>query len=211
METFVMMKAPRFSTLCLGMMKLRRKSFSVVKGVLSLFWMRCCGVKVGDDTIVRGWCYFWRNPKAQLRLGEQVRLNSGIVENPVSGGHRLALIAGHEGACLEIGAGSAISASIIYARQSIKIGKRVMIGAGCAIYDNDFHSVHFEDRHHGNINIETAPIVIEDDVWLGAEVMVLKGVCIGKGSVIGARSVVTREIPPNVLAVGSPAKVVRNL
>jgi maltose O-acetyltransferase len=57
----------------------------------------------------------------------------------------------------------------------------------------------------------SAPITIEDDVWLGGGVIVLPGVTVGAGSVVGAGAVVTRDLPPGVLAVGNPAQVVRQL
>jgi acetyltransferase-like isoleucine patch superfamily enzyme len=56
---------------------------------------------------------------------------------------------------------------------------------------------------------QSKPIILEDDVWLGARVIVLKGVTIGQGAVIGAGSVVTRDIPPHSVAVGQPARVVK--
>ena len=58
---------------------------------------------------------------------------------------------------------------------------------------------------------EPAPVIIEDNVWLGLNVIVLKGVTIGKNSVIGAGSVVTRNIPANVIAAGNPCRVIKDL
>jgi acetyltransferase-like isoleucine patch superfamily enzyme len=58
--------------------------------------------------------------------------------------------------------------------------------------------------------IEAAPISIEDDVWIGANVIILKGITVGRGSVIGAGSVVTRSIPPGQIWVGNPARFVRS-
>jgi maltose O-acetyltransferase len=74
--------------------------------------------------------------------------------------------------------------------------------------DNDFHSLEPEKRQ---VKPPSAPIILEENVWLGARVIVLRGVTIGKGSVIGAGSVVTKDIPPGVLAAGSPARVIRKL
>jgi len=74
--------------------------------------------------------------------------------------------------------------------------------------DNDFHRLEPERR---NERPDSAPIILEDNVWLGARVIVLKGVTIGEGSVIGAGSVVTKDIPPRSLAVGMPAKVIKTL
>ena len=76
------------------------------------------------------------------------------------------------------------------------------------IIDNDFHSLSPEQR---DIQPPSKPITIGDNVWLGGHVIVLPGVTIGDGSVIGAGSVVTGDIPPRSLAVGTPAKVIRTL
>jgi acetyltransferase-like isoleucine patch superfamily enzyme len=61
------------------------------------------------------------------------------------------------------------------------------------------------------MDIEGAPIVIEDNVWLGANVVVMPGVTIGKHSVVAAGSVVTKDVPPDTIVAGVPAKVVKKL
>lgn len=195
----------------LGVVKVMRRVVSLIQGESCRSLMRLCGVAIGKGARIRGWCFFWRNPKADITLGEGVRLSGGVKENPVSGGNKLVLIAGKPGARLEIGDGSGISASVIYAYESIVIGKRVLIGGGCSIYDNDFHCLDRKLRSNGNTGVISAPVVIESDVWLGAQVMILKGVRVGKGSVIAARSVVTGDIPEGVIAAGVPARVVSRL
>ena len=87
-------------------------------------------------------------------------------------------------------------------KTSIKIGSRCRIGALTSITDSNFHSVHnhWENLKHGD------PIVIEDDVWVGRNVIILPGVTIGKGAVIGSGSLVNKDIPPGVVAAGIPAK-----
>ena len=78
------------------------------------------------------------------------------------------------------------------------------------MYDTDFHPVDYQDRRESQPGL-TADVAIEDDVWLGANVTVLKGVTIGARAVIGAGSVVTRDIPADTFAAGAPARVVRTL
>ena len=92
----------------------------------------------------------------------------------------------------------------ISAHQFVRIGDRCQIGNWSMLMDNDFHRVEAKDQAG-----QSAPIILEDDVWLGARVIVLKGVTIGQGSVVGAGSVVTRDIPPRSVAAGVPARVVR--
>ena len=100
--------------------------------------------------------------------------------------------------------------NIIAAYQLIEIGRNVMIGPYSYIMDIDHK---FEK---GNITPPAeqgyliAPVIIEDDVWIGAHCIVTRGVKIGKGSVIGANSVVTKDIPPYSICVGSPARVIKS-
>lgn len=90
----------------------------------------------------------------------------------------------------------------------IKFGNNVLIGPNCGFYTAG-HPIDAEER---STFIEYAkPITVGDDVWFGGNVTVLPGVTIGSNVVIGAGSVVTRDIPSNVIAVGNPCKVLRNI
>lgn len=109
------------------------------------------------------------------------------------------------GGILEIGNRVFINYGVsISAHNHVKIGSRCQIGNYSLLMDNDYHQA-------GDKTMlgQSKPIILEDDVWLGARVIVLKGVTIGQGAVIGAGSVVTRDIPPRSVAVGQPARVVK--
>jgi carbonic anhydrase/acetyltransferase-like protein (isoleucine patch superfamily) len=101
--------------------------------------------------------------------------------------------------------------SYLNSHARILCGERVEIGDGCAIAWN----VQFvdDDRHQLSVADEqrprTAPIVVEDDVWIGHGVTVKKGVTVGEGAVVASNSVVTNDVPPGVLVAGQPATVVR--
>lgn len=113
---------------------------------------------------------------------------------------------------IEIGDNVGISGSTINATTKITIGDNVLIGSGCLITDTDSHPLHWEDRlKNDDSKTKSKPIVIEDNVFIGARSIVLKGVTIGFGSVIGAGSVVTQSIPPNVVACGNPAKIIKKI
>jgi len=99
--------------------------------------------------------------------------------------------------------------AVIVARESIRIGKGVLIGEYVSIRDQDH--VFGGKAPTANSGFTTLPIVIGNNVWLGAKATVTKGVTIGDNTVIGANSVVTRDIPANVLAAGVPARVIREL
>lgn len=112
-----------------------------------------------------------------------------------------------------------MSSPCIMVRECVTIGNNVNIGGSCYIMDNDSHPLDAEQRKFipHNTNewekyeswISHSPITIEDDVWLGANCVILKGVTIGARSVIGANSVVTKDIPADCIAAGNPCKVLR--
>ena len=132
-------------------------------------------------------------PKARVRVrGGQVRLSWGTKV-------RLS-----PSARLELGGGSFLNAGcLVFVATSVTLGERCNVAWGVTIMDTDFHVVD-ADR------ARMAPVAIGDDVWLGADVLILQGSSIGSGTVIGARSVVRGSIPERSLAVGQPAKVVRS-
>jgi acetyltransferase-like isoleucine patch superfamily enzyme len=105
-----------------------------------------------------------------------------------------------------IGDNTGVSGLKIQARSKITIGNNVLIGSGCTIIDNDAHHSDLAKREQGII--PSRPICIEDNVFIGLQCVILKGVTIGKNSVIGARSVVFNSIPENSIAAGNPCKVI---
>jgi len=115
-------------------------------------------------------------------------------------------IAVYEGATLVVGDYVALNYGVsIEVRHEVRIGSKVMIAPNVSIIDDNRHEV------EPGSPLFRGPTVIEDNVWLGANVAVLPGVTIGAGSVIGGYSVVSRDIPPNSFAGGSPARVLKTL
>lgn len=90
----------------------------------------------------------------------------------------------------------------------IKLGNHVFVGPNCGFYTAS-HPLHKDERNAGLEN--ALPIIIEDSVWIGANVSVLQGVTIGEGSVIAAGSVVTKDVPPNVVAGGIPCHIIKEI
>lgn len=145
----------------------------------------------------------------EIVIGKHVSIVGDSTFNRAGINHPTQLVAGVN-ATLTIGDHTGISGASIYAEQRIEIGKHVLIGANCHIYDTDFHPLNWKERRTSGAPA-TAPVIIKDDVWLAANVTVLKGVTIGARSVIAAGSVVTKDIPADVLAGGAPAKVIKHL
>lgn len=137
--------------------------------------------------------------RGTLWIGDRVRIRSTVVKTELA----------VEGGILEIGEGAYINYGCsIAARKLVRIGPNCRIGTYVMITDNNFHRLEPELRDEIP---ESAPVILEADVWLGGRVIVLPGVTIGAGSAVGAGSVVTRDIPPRSLAVGVPAKVIKDL
>lgn len=112
--------------------------------------------------------------------------------------------------------------SKVWSAKEIAIGDRVLIAHNTSIFDSDTHPFDKRERHRHYVDIITKghpaemdlreePVVIGDDVWIGCNVVVLKGVTIGPGAVVGAGSVVTRDVAASVLVAGNPATIVRQL
>ena len=106
-----------------------------------------------------------------------------------------------------IGAGSFLNRNIyLMDCAEIRIGKKCFIGPNCGFY-TALHPIDIEKRGEG---LEMAkPITVGDNVWIGADVTILPGVKIGAGSVIGAKSLVSKDIPSGVIAYGNPCRVIK--
>lgn len=174
-------------------------------------------ISLGSSILGKSFNVCYRVPRVNksMTIGDRcILLNENIFES-------------NEG-FISIGHGTFInSGTKIISRSSVTIGNNVTIAWGCMIYDHDSHSLDYRDRiadqgqqlddwHRGNFianknwkTVNSKPIVIGDNAWLGFEVVVLKGVTIGKGAIIGAKSVVTHDIPAWSVAAGNPAKVVK--
>lgn len=118
----------------------------------------------------------------------------------------------YQKATLTIGQNVGMSNVTIVATTSISIGNNIMIGGGATIVDTDFHSLNPKDWHTPNdeLNMSKIPVIIEDNVFIGMNSIILKGVTIGSNSIIAAGSVVSKNIPPNQIWGGNPAKFIKN-
>lgn len=137
------------------------------------------------------------NDGSYVELGDHVELYSDITIETCHGG------------TVSIGESTHIQSrcNIIGCKGSVVIGKRVEIAPNCAFYPYN-HAIDLGRRIREQPLTSNGDIIVEDDVWLGFGTIVLDGVHIGEGAVIGAGSVVTKNIPPNAIAIGSPARIV---
>ena len=157
----------------------------------------------------RGTPLIQKHRKASIEIGKTLVLCSKPQRNSIGVYQKVIIKALNPESRIIIGNNVGISGATISGK-SIKIGDNVLIGSGVLITDSDAHPIHPSLRDNG-VFIKTKPIVIEDDVFIGARAIILKGVTIGKGSVIGAGSVVVRDIPPMTIACGNPAQIVSEI
>lgn len=169
-------------------------------------WCRLSGARVHPAALIHGLPRLVRKSGARIVLEDGCTLNSAPWSNSLNDGRLTVLFAG-PGALIHLAKNSGVSTARIIAYQEIVIGEGSLIGAGSLVCDSDMHEVPLGSSHA----IRTAPIHIGDHVFVGANCTILKGVTIGDGAVIGASSVVTRDIPANALVAGNPACVIRSV
>lgn len=147
-----------------------------------------------------------------FNIGKNFAMNNGIKGNPIGCYERCTFFV-DRGAVLTIGDNVGMSQAALICHKSITIGNNVKIGGGVCIYDTDFHSLDPVIRRSSEDfkNRAEKPVVIGNDVFIGAKSIILKGVTIGENSVIGAGSVVTKSVPANQIWAGNPAKFIRSI
>ncbi len=169
------------------------------------------GIPWGKNWRLYGVPILQRHRQSILQIGDGLELRSTVRSNPLGPTHPVILSTRKPSTRVIIGAQFGMTGGTICAEESITIGDRVTVGANSTIIDTDFHPLDPAQRIAQPTDGATAPVVIENDVFIGMNTLILKGVHIGVGSVIGAGSVVTRDIPPGVIAAGNPARVIKTL
>lgn len=166
-------------------------------------------MQVGENTVIdssSAFKKFFSKKEIGLKVGSHVTLQSSA-------------LATEENGYIEIGDYSYLSGAALIATDRIIIGKYVYIAGGVTIVDSDFHPLDPAARLRDTVIIspagrkinrpafESAPVIIEDDVWIGYNATILKGVTIGSGSIIQPGAVVLRDVPPESEVYGNPAQI----
>ena len=176
--------------------------------ILPLYWLYgiWSGVRFKRSWVLHGLPLIKRSGTGSaIDIGEKFVACSMSITNAIGVNQRVVIRTVADGAMIVIGDNVGVSGCTISAAKSIIIGSRVLIGSGALIMDNDAHSMRADERAVG-VKGAAAPVVIEDDVFIGARAIVLKGVRIGKGAVIGAGAVVTKNVPEFTIVAGNPAR-----
>lgn len=185
----------------------------------NIFFFSATGIQFGRRMKVYNKVYV--HGQGKITIGDDFHFTSGDSINPICRNIRGALYTMTPEARIEIGDRVGVSSACLWAKERITIGNDVNIGGDCLIMDNDAHPHNYLQRRGAYAkevgqqeylkSIPTAPIQIDDDVWIGARCQILKGVHIGERSIVAAGSVVTKDIPADVIAGGNPCRVIKSL
>lgn len=187
--------------------------------IYNRWFFRRKGIVFGENMIAYNKVYLTGNRKGKVIIGDNLYLTSGDCINPICRNIRASIHLGSPQAIITIGNYVGMSSPCIWIQNKLTIGNHVNIGGNCLILDTDTHQIDYlarrgqkaADMNNPKTTIQSAPVTIEDDVWIGANCIILKGVTIGARSVIGAGSVVTKSIPADCIAAGNPARVIKYL
>ncbi len=189
-----------FALFCYKKKYLVRPFWKAINYLCAKWWK----VTLGEGCRFEGRTHFCRAASSSILIGKACEFNSSYTSNLIGVYSPCMFSTLDSGAVIEIGDECGFSGVVIGAAKSVKLGNSVRCGANTLITDSDWHN----DDHRSGGN---ADVVIGDNVWLGYGVKVLKGVHIGANAMIGACSVVTKDIPANVVAAGNPCKVIKQL
>jgi acetyltransferase-like isoleucine patch superfamily enzyme len=160
-----------------------------------------------------GYPYIMISRGGIMEVGSNFKMNNTLKANPIGRTQRCSFFVDKD-AFLKIGSNVGMSSAAIVCHTKIEIHDNVKIGGGTCIYDTDFHAIDSEIRKNNKldkISKKVKPVLIKENVFIGAHTTILKGVTIGKNSVIGACSVVTKNIPSNEIWAGNPAKFIKKI
>ncbi len=168
-------------------------------------------IKVGQNVVING--HIFLSGTSKVTIGDNVYINSNERSNPIGGNVRCYFKTLRDGKIF-IGDGCRLSNIAITSLSKVEIGSNVYLGGGGKIYDTDFHSLDYNERIAGGgreASVKSAPIRICDGAFIGAHSIILKGVTIGEKAIIGAGSVVTKNIPACEIWAGNPARFIRKI
>ena len=160
------------------------------------------GIELGSGSAFFGLTSFTKARTGVIHIGHNACFRSAATSNLIGINRPCMISALEPGSVIQIGNDCGFSGTVIGCFSKIEIGDNVKCGANTLITDGDWHT---DDPR----STAPRPIQIGNNVWLGVNVTVLKGVTIGENSLIGAGSIVTKNIPPNVIAAGNPCVVIR--
>ncbi len=172
--------------------------------------LKMLGCSIGKGFKTDGKLWVWVQKKGAIQLGDHVKVNSRFGSNPVGLNHSSVFQCLGNGK-ISIGDHSGFSSVVLSARESIIIGSNVKVGGNVRIFDHNYHSLNFKKRRcpaDDQADCRGRSVKIGDDVFIGTNAIILKGVTVGDRAVIGAGSVVSCDVPADEIWGGNPAHCV---
>jgi len=168
------------------------------------------GILMGPHVKFNGFPLILKHPKASIYIGKNTLINSSNHGYHINMHSKSKIYADKPFANISIGDNCRIHGTCIHAYKEISIGKNCLIAANSQIIDGNGHLLSF-DRPENRVNTTDSgkPIIISDNVWIGANCFVLGGATIGRGTIIAANSLVIGNIPSNCIFGGNPAKLIK--
>lgn len=187
-----------------------KKAFYLLVGHLYVICFKLFNnIKIGSYVKIIGIPIINVDRKSSLEVGYGVLLNSFNDDYHVNMYGPVKLYVEGEGAFIKIGAQTRIHGACLHARKGISIGNRCLIAANTNIIDSHGHRALLDDVEKRYLSVDDPKeIVIEDDVWIGCNVLIFPGVKIGKGAIISANSVVKNDVPSRSIVCGNPAVII---
>lgn len=171
----------------------------------------CKNAVIGKHFLVNGAMLIRLNKTSVVSIGSNVIINNRLIDNYV-GLNKKSTVVVLKNASLTIGNNSGFSNISIFCKSGIHIGDYCNFGGNCFIWDTDFHQLNYLERRKSNgLNIQTRPIKIGNDVFVGANTIILKGTEIGDRSIIGAGSVVSKSVPADEIWAGNPIRFIKKI
>lgn len=185
--------------------RIRIRTAEFCSNAIAQVIIRSKGVKAGNGTVFKGLPWVRRCPMSTITIGADCKFNSLKKSQEMYIFRPCSFVTMNKKAEIIIGDHVGCTSTTFVAASKITIGNHVLLGINTTITDTDFHNSDPYLRVRGG---ETRPVLIHDNVFVGMNTVILKGVTIGKNSAIGANSVVLTNIPPNSIAMGNPCKVI---
>lgn len=200
---------------------MKRTIYNVLFSAWDVFWIRLdffCSTAMSRISLgfqgcppakgfqTSGRCFFKARRAGSIRLGRNVSLLAGHRTNRVGMTGPVIVETLNEGE-IEIGNHSGGSAVVISSLAKVTIGQQVRLGGNVRIFDHDYHPLNAELRKSSNDweDVAARPVRIGNDVFVGTNAMILKGVTVGDRAIVAAGSVVTRDVPADEVWGGNPA------
>jgi acetyltransferase-like isoleucine patch superfamily enzyme len=188
----------------------RRRLWAECTTGYARLYFRAAGARVGRHFRSNGMPELELSLSGSLMIGDGFHLQNGQSYNMIGRQQRCYLVIGKK-ADLRIGNNVGISGSAIVCHRQIEIGDNTRIGMNCVIYDTDFHDLDHRKRivlPEDFSGVARKPVIIHANVFIGAHSTILKGVTIGESAIVGAGSVVTKDIPAGEIWGGNPARFI---